>query len=103
MSDVVCNASPLIVLAKADLLRLMPKLFERTFVPQAVLDEILAGPAHDPMRRTMPDASWVVRVRLEPPLSPLSTWSRCRTIRRQRGQKDLASAWKSRLSRGNSP
>ena len=47
MSEVVSNASPLIVLAKADLLKILPALFSRVLVPQAVLDEIQAGPADD--------------------------------------------------------
>ena len=52
MSDLVCNASPLIVLAKADLLWLLPKLFDRIFVPEAVVAEIEAGPTDDPMRKS---------------------------------------------------
>jgi len=33
MSNVVCNASPLIVLAKAKLLDVIPRIFGRAFVP----------------------------------------------------------------------
>jgi len=54
MSTVVCNASPLIVLAKAKLLHVIPKIFERAFVPQAVLDEIAAGSSDDPIRGVSP-------------------------------------------------
>ncbi len=75
MRETVCNASPLILLAKADLLGLMPKLFERAFVPEAVLDEIMAGPADDPMRQAIPHASWLIRVRVDPPFSPPSLWA----------------------------
>jgi len=70
----VSNASPLIVLAKEDLLRILPALFPQVLVPQAVVDEIGAGPADDPMRLTLASCAWLVAVRLEPPLSPLITW-----------------------------
>jgi predicted nucleic acid-binding protein len=75
VSDVVCNASPLIVLAKVDLLSLMPKLFGRTFVPEAVIAEIEAGPADDPMPKAIRQSAWLIPVQLQPPLSPLSTWA----------------------------
>lgn len=74
MSGLVSNASPLIILAKADLLRILPALFSQVLVPQAVLDEIGAGPDDDPMRLTLPSCHWIVRVRLEPPVSPLVSW-----------------------------
>src|SRR6266487_5820822 len=74
MSDVVSNASPLIVLARADLLKILPALFSRVMVPQAVLDEIQAGPADDPMNQALPGCAWLSRVQLEPAISPLSTW-----------------------------
>lgn len=44
MSPVVSNTSPLIVLAKAGLLELLPGLFSEVIVPTAVNDEIMAGP-----------------------------------------------------------
>ncbi len=74
MTTVVSNASPLIVLAKAGLLRLLPTLFSQVFVPGAVLDEIQAGPPSDPMKMMLPSCSWLVAVRLEPAISPLSIW-----------------------------
>lgn len=72
MSGIVSNTSPLIVLAKADLLALLPKLFTEIAVPHAVRDEIMAGPETDPMRRSLPDCSWLRVVTLDPPLSPLA-------------------------------
>ena len=74
MSGAVCNASPLIVLAKSGLLSVLPKLFDPVFLPQAVWDEIAAGPTDDPMRLALPTSAWLVTVRLEPTLSPMSTW-----------------------------
>ena len=50
MDKIVCDASPLIVLAKADLLELLPDQFSEIVVPQAVVEEITAGLLDDPMR-----------------------------------------------------
>jgi predicted nucleic acid-binding protein len=50
MDKIICDASPLIVLAKADLLELLPNQFSKIVVPQAVVEEITAGPLDDPMR-----------------------------------------------------
>jgi predicted nucleic acid-binding protein len=72
MSSVVSNTSPLIVLAKAGLLETLPKLFSGVTIPQAVRDEIMAGPANDPMKRALPSCDWMRVVMLQPPLSPLA-------------------------------
>jgi len=64
----------LIVLAKADLLRLMPALFSEIFLPQAVREEISQGPPDDPMRKALPSCTWLRPVVLAPSLSPLSVW-----------------------------
>jgi hypothetical protein len=74
MNGVVCNASPLIVLAKADLLWIVPRLCSSVFLPQAVRAEIEAGEEDDPMRMALGSCSWLVHVELVPPLSPLSQW-----------------------------
>jgi predicted nucleic acid-binding protein len=74
MSPIVCNASPLIVLAKADLLRLLPALFSEVLVPEAVRDEIGRGPAGDPVRRLLPGCGWLHPVVLDPHLSPLAAF-----------------------------
>lgn len=72
MSPVASNTSPLIVLAKAGLLELLPGLFSEVIVPTAVSDEIMAGPVGDPMRQALPMHRWLRVVRLDPPLSPLA-------------------------------
>ncbi len=74
MSAVVCNASPLIVLAKAELIDILPRLFDSICLPAAVEAEINRGPADDPIRLLLPGAKWIRRVRLNPPLSPLANW-----------------------------
>jgi predicted nucleic acid-binding protein len=74
MNSAVCNASPLIALAKSGWLDLLPKLFREIYVSEAVVNEILAGPPGDPMREGLAGIEWIRRVRLEPPLSPLAVW-----------------------------
>ena len=74
MSEVVSDASPLIVLAKANLLHILPSLFSRVIVPHSVVDEIQAGPADDPLKLALPGCDWICPVRLEPAISPLSVW-----------------------------
>lgn len=54
MSDVwVVNASPVITLAKADRLHLLPDLCKELLVLEAVVAEILAGPPSDPARQAL--------------------------------------------------
>ena len=54
MSDVwVVNASPVIALAKADRLHLLPDSCKEMLVPEAVIAEILAGPRADPARQAL--------------------------------------------------
>ncbi len=44
---VVVNASPLIALFRSGQVDLLPKLFQRVFVPDAVWDEVIAGGHRD--------------------------------------------------------
>lgn len=74
MRSVVCNASPLITLAKAGLLDTLPRLFDDVCLPAAVASEIARGPEDDPMRRMLPGCAWLRRVSMDPPLSPLAAW-----------------------------
>jgi predicted nucleic acid-binding protein len=74
MPDVVCDASPLIVLAKVELLHILPRVFGRILLPGAVAAEIERGPDDDPMKRLLGQTPWLVSVRVDPPLSPLATW-----------------------------
>lgn len=57
----VLNASPLIVLINAGHEDLIRQLAEETIVPQAVADEILAGPADDAARLQIDGGEWLVR------------------------------------------
>ncbi len=56
-SQVVVNASPLIVLCKSGQVELLPKLFSRIVVPQAVYQEITSTKA-DSAAIQLPTLSW---------------------------------------------
>jgi predicted nucleic acid-binding protein len=56
----IVNASPLIVLAKIGHLDLLRRLASDVVVPQAVVEEVLAGPADDPARVAL-EAGWGTR------------------------------------------
>ena len=56
----VANASPIIVLAKCGYLDLLSKLSREVVIPQAVVDEIVAGPVADRARQWI-DAGWGTR------------------------------------------
>jgi predicted nucleic acid-binding protein len=70
----VLNASPLIVLARAGYLDLVPKLVSSVVVPRAVVTEVTAGPVEDPAARFLAQPSWLSVIDLTPPLSPLAIW-----------------------------
>ena len=74
MKPVALNASPLIVLARARYLDLVPKLVSSVVVPRDVATEVTAGPAEDPAVRFLAQPSWLTVVDLAPPLSPLAIW-----------------------------
>lgn len=57
----VCNASPLIVLAKVGRLDLLVSDEHDLVIPQRVVDEVIAGPPDDPARRTL-ESGWGARV-----------------------------------------
>ena len=74
MATGICNASPLIVLAKAGYLDVLNQLFDRVLTPAAVQQEILAGPADDPARVALERGSGIDVVTLEPEVTPLAYW-----------------------------
>ena len=68
------NASPMIVLARADYLDLVPKLVSWPVIPRAVAAEIRAGETDDPAAEFLGQPSWLTVVDLNPALSPLAIW-----------------------------
>lgn len=59
---IVINASPLILLCNCKLEFILPELFEEIIVPEAVWDEIVAGPEHDQSVETLPHLSWLKKL-----------------------------------------
>ncbi|MDB6101212.1 MAG: putative nucleic acid-binding protein contains domain [Gammaproteobacteria bacterium] len=74
MKTAVLDASPVIVLARAGFLELVPKLVSSPVIPRAVATEIKAGRAEDPAFKFLGSPSWLTVVDLNPALSPLAIW-----------------------------
>jgi predicted nucleic acid-binding protein len=70
----VLNASPVIVLARAGFLDLVPNLVSAPVIPRAVATEIKAAPTEDPAAMFLTRPSWLTVVDLNPALSPLAIW-----------------------------
>ena len=58
---VVVNASPLIALFRSGQVDLLPKLFQRVFVPDAVWDEVIAGGHRDVAAENLAAQTWALR------------------------------------------
>jgi predicted nucleic acid-binding protein len=74
---VVADASPLILLARSELLSLLPALFSDILIPEAVWNEVdAAGPA-DPAVQQLSAASWpqVVQISPTPGDSEILQWN----------------------------
>jgi predicted nucleic acid-binding protein len=74
---VVADASPLILLARSELLSLLPTLFSEVLIPEAVWNEVnAAGPA-DPAVQQLSAASWpqVVQASTTPGDSEILQWN----------------------------
>lgn len=70
----VVNASPVITLAKAGYLDLLTALASEVLLPDAVVSEILAGPATDPARQAV-EVGWGKRVSIGNVPATLLEWS----------------------------
>jgi predicted nucleic acid-binding protein len=68
----VFNASPLIILARAGYLELVPRLVSPVVVPQAVVAELDAGPAGDPAAGFIGRAAWAQVVEGPSPAASLT-------------------------------
>ncbi len=74
MPDVVSNSSPLQYLYQADVLDLLPSLFEQICVPEAVVVELAEGRRQGVSLPILEDLSWLqVRVVRDRTLLPLVT------------------------------
>jgi predicted nucleic acid-binding protein len=73
---IIVNASPLICLARAEMLYILRELFVKIAIPRAVESEILTGPVDDPMRKILETEHppWIKTVELETDTSRLISW-----------------------------
>ena len=74
MGAIVCNASPLIILAKAGYLDMIRRAYSPVYVPSAVHEEITAGHPDDPICKELSEIDWFEFTTLETELSPLAHW-----------------------------
>ncbi len=72
---VVLDASPLIVLFKANLAYLLPRMFNEVLVPGAVWDEVIAGGARDTAAQRLQTIDWLKRVEVLAIAPRILTWN----------------------------
>lgn len=72
---VVVNASPLIVLFKANLARLLPQVFTEVLVPGAVWDEVIAGGPMDMAAQGLGTVEWAKRVEVATVAPAILAWN----------------------------
>lgn len=70
----VLNASPLIVLFRANLEYLLPKLFREICIPGAVWDEVTGGGHHDEPVSGLLNVEWARKVRVPEISSRVASW-----------------------------
>ncbi len=74
IDEIVINASPLITLFRSGQADLLPRLFHRIVVPQAVWQEVVQDDWDDSPARELRQQSWPVREQVE--ISPrVSAWA----------------------------
>lgn len=72
-TNIVLNASPLILLCNSNLDFVLPEMFTGIVVPDAVWQEILRGPRDDRAAQLLPGLDWLKRVSVTP-TSPVVRW-----------------------------
>ena len=75
IDSVVADASPLIILARGDLLHLLPQLFPEILIPAAVWAEIAAGGEADAAARELAAAEWAERVEVGELPADVGAWN----------------------------
>jgi predicted nucleic acid-binding protein len=71
---VVVNSSPLITLFRSGQADLLPRLFQRVVVPDAVWDEVIAGGHRDVAAENLAIQTWALRDAV-PVSQPVSAWN----------------------------
>lgn len=72
-TNVVLNASPLILLCNSGLAFILPELFGEIIVPEAVWQEVLNGPRIDRAAQVLPGLDWLKRTAV-PLATPIIRW-----------------------------
>ncbi len=72
-TNIVLNASPLILLCNSNLEFVLPEMFTEIVVPDAVWQEILRSPLIDRAIQRLPSLDWLNRVAVTP-ASPIVRW-----------------------------
>lgn len=72
---VVLNASPLIVLFKADLAHVLPQVFTEILVPGSVWEEVAAGGSTGEAAQQLPKVDWAKRVELATIAPAVLSWN----------------------------
>jgi predicted nucleic acid-binding protein len=65
VEKIVLNASPLILLCNSELSFVLPELFTRIVVPEAVWQEVVVGPHVDRAAQMLPSLDWLKRESIE--------------------------------------
>jgi len=71
---VVANASPIICLFRAEMGHLLEKLWREVLLPEAVWEEILAGPNTDPAAQSLATATWAKRMKIDRVPPQIAGW-----------------------------
>ncbi len=66
VDKIVINASPLILLCNSDLSFILPELFSKIVVPNAVWDEIIKGSHLDKASQMLPELGWLKKESIAP-------------------------------------
>ena len=72
-TNIVLNASPLILLCNSNLASILPEMFTEIAVPDAVWQEILRSPRMDRAVQLLPTLNWLKRVSVTP-AAPIIQW-----------------------------
>ena len=65
-TNIVLDASPLILLCNSNLASILPEMFSEIVVPDAVWEEILSGPRIDRAVQLLPNLDWLKRIHVTP-------------------------------------
>lgn len=71
----IINSSPLIVVFKSQQANLLPQLFTKIFIAQAVWDEITDAGRNDAASQQLPSVAWARRVEVSAVAPEVAAWN----------------------------